>query len=143
MISDKSKHFLLGLTLGVFLSLVVFWALLHLPVKIQNEKEISFEQTIELIKSKEISEVNIGSSRIQLIAKDKNRYYAPLDASDTPREYILKAADESVTKINLLPKSSGLFLMGLINAVPFIILFGFLALFIVFYNKHLKRKVEK
>ena len=143
MISDKFKYFLLGLTLGVFLSLVGLWVLLHLPAPIQNVKEITFEQTIELIKSKEISEVNIKSSEVQLIAKDKKIYYTLLDASDAPREYILKATDESGTKVNLLPKSSGLFLIGLINAVPFIILIGFLALFIVFYNKHLKRKVEK
>jgi predicted small secreted protein len=110
MISDKSKHFLLGLTLGVFLSLVGVWAYWYLPAKIQNEKEISFEKTIELIKSKKISEVNVESSRVQLIAKDKNKYYTPLEEEDdAAHEAILRATDESGTKVILLPKSRGLF----------------------------------
>ncbi|MEO8073061.1 MAG: ATP-dependent zinc metalloprotease FtsH, partial [Acidobacteriota bacterium] len=44
-----------------------------------------------------------------------------------PREAILKAADESNTKVNLEPAASGMWWLILINMLPFLLLIGFLA----------------
>ena len=93
----------------------------------KNPQELSFDQILTRIRNKDVTEANLKQSQVEIVAKDGNKFYAPLDASDAPREALLKAADETGTKVNLEAASSGLFWIVLINALPFLLLIGFLA----------------
>ena len=109
MKSGESLIFFQGMAFGILLCLTAILAYLYLPAAFRKEREISFEQVITLIKSKKISEVNLKPAEVVVVDKDENKYFTPLDESDAPRESILKAADETATKVNLEPASSGLF----------------------------------
>ena len=92
-----------------------------------NPEKISFDQALTQTRNKEITELTVKQSQLELVDKNKKTFYTELDSSDAPREAILKAADESNTKVNLEPASSGWGWILLINALPFLLLIGFLA----------------
>ena len=92
-----------------------------------NPEKISFDAALTQTRNKEITEITVKQSQLELTDKNSKHYYAELDSSDAPREAILKAADESNTKVNLEPASSGWGWILLINALPFLLLIGFLA----------------
>lgn len=123
-LSSKAKQVLLWLMI-ISSALLFVWFLQGRQDK--NPQEKSFDQILTYIRNKEATEVNLKQSQVEIALKDGNKYYAPLDASDAPRESLLKAADETATKVNLEPASSGLFWIVLINALPFLLLIGFLA----------------
>ncbi|MBA3631609.1 MAG: ATP-dependent zinc metalloprotease FtsH [Acidobacteria bacterium] len=106
-------------------SLVFVWFLQ--TKQTSNPEEISFDRALTQLRNKEITEATIRQSQLELVDKNKQKLFAQLDASDAPREAILKAADESGTKVNLEPASSGWGWILLINALPFLLLIGFLA----------------
>ena len=63
-----------------------------------------------------------------MTSKSNNeKFTTRLDGSDSTRDQIYAAANETDTKINLEPASSGLWLIVLVNALPFLLLIGFLA----------------
>lgn len=92
-----------------------------------NPQEISYDRALTQIRNKEVTEVNIKQSQVEIVDKNQAKFYTALDSSDATREIILKAADETGTKVNLEPASSGLFWIILIQALPFLLLIGFLA----------------
>ncbi len=122
--SSKAKQFLLWLMI-ISGSLVFVWFLQ--TKQTSNPEEISFDRALTQLRNKEITEATIRQSQLELVDKNKQKLFAQLDASDAPREAILKAADESGTKVNLEPASSGWGWILLINALPFLLLIGFLA----------------
>ena len=93
----------------------------------KNPKEVSFDQVLTRTSNKDISELTLKQSQVDVVTKSGEKFYAPLDASDAPREQILVAAKESGAKINLEPASNGWGWILLINALPFLLLIGFLA----------------
>jgi cell division protease FtsH len=123
-LSSKAKQVLLWLMI-ISGALLFVWFLQGRQDK--NPQEKSFDQILTYIRNKEATEVNLKQSQVEIALKDGNKYFAQLDASDAPRESLLKAADETATKVNLEPASSGLFWIVLINALPFLLLIGFLA----------------
>ncbi|CAA9417399.1 MAG: Cell division protein FtsH [uncultured Pyrinomonadaceae bacterium] len=91
-------------------------------------KELSFDKATTLIKNKEASEVTVRQDTLELVSKANNeKFTAKLDSSDATREAILAAANETGTTIKLEPASTGWGWLLLINALPFLLLMGFLA----------------
>jgi len=90
-------------------------------------KELSFDQATTQIKNKDIKEVTIKQDTLELTSKSGEKMVARLDASDSTRDQIYKAADGTDTSIKLEAPSSGLGWLVLVNALPFILLMGFLA----------------
>ncbi len=93
----------------------------------KSPQELSFDKALTQIRNKDISELTLKQDVLELTNKNGEKFTAKLDASDAPRESILKAADESGTKVSLEPASSGWGWIVLINALPFLLLIGFLA----------------
>ena len=79
------------------------------------------------IKNKDIKEVTVKQDTLELTNKSDVKFTAKLDASDSTRDQIFAAAKETDTVIKLEPPSSGLGWLVLVNALPFILLMGFLA----------------
>lgn len=105
---------------------------------IQSEKgaapeEISFDQALTYIGNKDISQVSIKQGQIELQDKNKKKYFAKLDASDATRTVILDSVNKvnaeqaGSIKVELEEASSGWFWIVLLNALPFLLLIGFLA----------------
>src|SRR5437867_3799348 len=90
-------------------------------------KELSFDAAMTQIKNKDIKEVTVKQDTLELTNKSDVKFTAKLDASDSTRDQIFAAAKETDTVIKLEPASSGLGWLVLINALPFILLMGFLA----------------
>ncbi len=90
-------------------------------------QELSFDAAITQIKNKDIKEVTIKSDSLELTNQNDEKLTAKLDASDSARDQIHVAAAGTDTKINLEPASSGFGWLILINALPFLLLIGFLA----------------
>ena len=122
--SSKAKQVLLWfMIIGAVLS--VAWFLQGKQTG--NPEKISFDQALTQTRNKEITEITVKQSQLELVDKNKKQFYTELDSSDAPREAILKAADESNTKVNLEPAASGMWWLILINMLPFLLLIGFLA----------------
>lgn len=90
-------------------------------------QELSFDAALTQIRNKDIKEVTVGSDSLTLTDKSDAKLTAKLDASDATRSEILKAVEGTDTKVNLEQASSGLGWLVLINALPFLLLIGFLA----------------
>lgn len=91
------------------------------------EQELSFDVALTQIRNKDIKEVTVGSDSLTLTDKNDAKLTAKLDGSDATRDQIYKAAEGTDTKITLEQASSGLGWLVLINALPFLLLIGFLA----------------
>jgi cell division protease FtsH len=123
-LSSKAKQVLLWLLI-ISSALVFVW---YLQTKQTTPpKELSFDEAITQIKNKDIKEVTVKQDTLELINKSDEKLSARLDASDSTRDQIHAAAAGTDTKINLEPASSGFGWLLLINALPFILLMGFLA----------------
>ena len=122
--SSKAKQVLLWL---MIISTVLLFAWFLQSKQTNNPEKISFDQALTQTRNKEITEITVKQSQLELVDKNKKQFYTELDSSDAPREAILKAADESNTKVNLEPASNGWGWILLINALPFLLLIGFLA----------------
>ncbi len=92
-----------------------------------NPEKVSFDQALTRIRNKEITDATVKQAQLELVDKDKKTFYSELDSSDAARTVVLKALDESNTKYNLEQASNGWGWILLINALPFLLLIGFLA----------------
>ena len=90
-------------------------------------QELSFDTALTHIKNKDINEVTVKQDTLELVDKNDAKLSAKLDSSDSTRDQIYKAAEGTNTKISLEQASSGLGWLILINALPFLLLIGFLA----------------
>lgn len=90
-------------------------------------QELSFDAALTQIKNKDIKELTVKQDSLEMVDKSDARLSAKLDASDSTRDQIYAAANETGTKINLEPQSTGWGWIFLIQALPFLLLFGFLA----------------
>lgn len=95
----------------------------------KNPQEISFDKALTYLKNKDVNEAVIRQDTLELTTKNNNeKFTAKLDSSDSTRDQIYAAAKDSPeTKITLEPASSGWGWILLINALPFLLLIGFLA----------------
>lgn len=97
-----------------------------------NPQKLSLDQVKTRIDNKEIKEILFKQSQIEMLDANGNKLYADL-GSDATRESLIKAIDEfnrannNSLKWDEEPQSSGLFWIILIQALPFLLLIGFLA----------------
>ena len=93
----------------------------------KNPQELSFDTALTQIKNKDIKEAVIKQDLLELTNKSGEKLTAKLDSNDATRKEIYDAAKETGTTINLEPASQGWGWLVLINALPFLLLIGFLA----------------
>ncbi|MBX3292986.1 MAG: ATP-dependent zinc metalloprotease FtsH [Acidobacteria bacterium] len=89
-------------------------------------KELSFDAALTQIKNKDIKEATIKSDSLELVNQGDVKMTAKLDSSDSTRDQIYAAATDTDTVIKLEPASSGFGWLILVNALPFLLLMGFL-----------------
>jgi cell division protease FtsH len=123
-LSSKGKQILLWLMI-ISSVLFVVWFLNARQAK--PATELSFDKAITQIKNKDIKEITVNQDTLELVDKNDVKSVARLDASDSTRDYIQKAAEGTDTKINLTQPSSGLGWILIVQALPFVLLIGFLA----------------
>ena len=90
-------------------------------------KELSFDAALTQIKNKDIKQITVKQDSLELVNQNNDKLTARLDASDSTRDQIYAAASATETEIKLEPPSTGLGWLVLINALPFLLLIGFLA----------------
>ena len=123
--SSKAKQVLLWLMI-ISSALIFVWFLQS--DKGEAPKEISFNEAKTYITNKDISKILIKQDKVELEDNNKKKYFTTLDSSDAPREAILNAAETAGTnEVKIEPTSSGWFWLVLLNALPFLLLIGFLA----------------
>jgi cell division protease FtsH len=95
-------------------------------------KELSFDAALTQTRNKDIKEITVKQDSLELVNKSDVKFVARLDSSDSSRDQIHAAAKDPVTgeyhtQVKLEPASQGYGWLILINALPFILLMGFLA----------------
>lgn len=114
----------------ISVALVLVWYLQSKQQK--NPQDITLSTLITRIRNKEIKEATIKSSQIDVVDKGEGRYTAAI-GSDATREAIIKEinsvneASPETIKWSDEAASSGWGWLILINALPFLLLIGFLA----------------
>lgn len=93
----------------------------------KNPQELSFDQAITQIKNKDTKEITVRQDVLELLSKNDEKFTAKIDSSDAARADVLATAKEAGTTVKLEPASSGWGWLVLINALPFLLLIGFLA----------------
>ncbi|HQU82332.1 MAG TPA: ATP-dependent zinc metalloprotease FtsH [Pyrinomonadaceae bacterium] len=127
--SSKAKQVLLWLMI-ISSALLFVWFLQSKQTK--NPAEWTVDQTVTRIKNKEVKEVLFKASQADLVDANGNKFFTTI-GSDATRELLLKetgAVNESnpnYIKITDEAQSSGWGWLVLINALPFLLLIGFLA----------------
>ncbi len=112
-------------------AMVLVWALQSRQGK--SATELSYDEALTRIRNKDVAEAQIKSDSLELVSKDREKFVTKLDASDATRTSLLGAIDEvnkaqpNSIKTTLEQPSSSIGLMLLINALPFLLLIGFLA----------------
>lgn len=128
--SSKAKQVLLWLMI-ISSAMLFVWFLQNKERK--NPQELSLDQINTRIENKEIKEVFFKQSQIEVTDQNGNKFFAYL-GSDATRESLIKDIKEfnknntsAQIKYNEEPASSGWGWLVLINALPFLLLIGFLA----------------
>jgi len=123
-LSSKAKQVLLWLMI-ISSAMLFVWFLQGRQQK--NPQDLSFDKALTFISNKEINSVTVRQDTMELTTKGNEKFTVKLDASDSTRDQIYAAAKGTETKIDLEPASSGWGWLVLINALPFLLLIGFLA----------------
>ena len=90
-------------------------------------KELSFDAALTQIRNKDIKEVTVkADNTLELVNKSDVKLSARLDGSDSAKDQIHAAVAGTDTVVNLETPSSGLGWLVLVNALPFLLLMGFL-----------------
>ena len=124
--SSKAKQVLLWLMI-ISSAMLFVWFLQSKQTK--PPQDLSFDAALTQIKNKDIKEAIIKQDSLELTNKNNpsEKFNVKLDSGDATRTAILAAAAETGTEIRLEPASSGWGWIVLINALPFLLLIGFLA----------------
>ena len=110
----------------LFLSVVVTFAWFLRPARPNEPKDVTYDQAIALIKTKEVSEVLIKADSLELVDKNRNKFYTKLDGSNATRNLLLSTIDEinkensGLINVNLEQRKEGNLIFFLINALPFL-----------------------
>jgi cell division protease FtsH len=129
-LSSKAKQVLLWL---MIISSALLFVYFLQSKQTGSPKELSLDQVITRIENKDVKEASFKQSQIEIVDGSGNKFYANL-GSDPTRESLLGVIKEfnktnvsSPIKYNEEPQSSGWGWLLLINALPFLLLMGFLA----------------
>lgn len=96
---------------AVFFAVIFISVWFVSPAKTSLVKELTFDQSITRIKNREVGQISIRGDKFVFEDKFRNRFFTKLDDTDESRLTILKAADESGTKISLEPASGCRFIL--------------------------------
>ncbi|HEY0049031.1 MAG TPA: ATP-dependent zinc metalloprotease FtsH, partial [Pyrinomonadaceae bacterium] len=123
--SSKAKQILLWLMI-ISSALLFVWFIQRTQTK--NPQELSFDQAITRIEQKEVGEIFIKQDSVELTdkANPNNKFFTKLDTTDAPRESLLATAKTAGAVVKFEPVSSNYFWIILIQALPFLLLVGFL-----------------
>lgn len=128
--SSKAKQVLLWLMI-ISGALVVVWFLQS--KKTTNPQELSLDQVNTRIENKDVKEAAFKQNQIEIVDAAGNKFFANV-GSDPTRESLMSTIKEynkvnqsAPIKYNEEPQSSGWGWLILIQALPFILLIGFLA----------------
>lgn len=128
--SSKAKQVLLWLMI-ISSAMLFVWFLQSKQTK--SPEELSLDQVVTRIDNKQVKEANFKQSQVEITDNDGKKYFANL-GSDPTRESLLgtikeynKVNSSAPIKYNEEPVSSGWGWIVLIQALPFLLLIGFLA----------------
>jgi len=93
----------------------------------KNPQELSFDKGLTYIKNKDVTKAVIRQDLLELTTKSGEKFTSKLDDKGETRKQIYDAAAGTDTQIDLEPASTGYVWILLINALPFLLLIGFLA----------------
>jgi len=98
----------------------------------KSATELSFDKVLTQIRNKDINKILVKQDSLELTNKSNEKFVTKLDASDASRKILLDAVDDinkenpGLIETNLEQASSGIFWVVLMNALPFLLLVGFL-----------------
>ncbi len=128
--SSKAKQVLLWLMI-ISSAMLFVWFLQSKQTK--SPEELSLDQVVTRIDNKQVKEINFKQSQVELTDTENKKFFASV-GSDATRESLLgtikeynKTNTSAPIKYNEEPSSSGWGWIVLINALPFLLLIGFLA----------------
>ncbi len=128
--SSKAKQVLLWLMI-ISSAMLFVWFLQSKQTK--PPEELSLDQVVTRIDNKQVKEINFKQSQVELTDTEGKKFFASV-GSDATRESMLGTIKEynkintsAPIKYNEEPTSSGWGWIVLINALPFLLLIGFLA----------------
>ncbi len=122
--SSKAKQVLLWLMI-ISSAMLFVWFLQG--NKNKPSQEVSFDRALTLISNKEVSSIVVRADTLELTTKGNEKFPVKIDGSDSTRDQIYAAAKNTETKIELESASTGWGWIVLLNALPFLLLIGFLA----------------
>lgn len=148
--NNSRKIFIQGVLTGILLCFLGAGAYFYGPSMIPQKApkaELSFDDALTKIKSKNIRNIDIRSESMELTGTDGDIYIVNLDASDATRNEILNIAKDSGTSIKLEPASSGYGWIMLIQFLPIVFLglafVATLSLGILAYKALFNKRVDK
>ena len=126
--SSKAKQILLWV---LIISSAVLFVYVIQRTQGKSPSEITIDQAVTRIRNKEVKEAYFRTSQVELTDNNNNKYFVNY-GSEVMRETINKPIDEinlaapSSIKVTEEPTSSNMWLYVLVNALPFLLLVGFL-----------------
>jgi ATP-dependent Zn protease len=141
----KSNRIITAAGFLLFLSIVLISVWFLSPAKTPQPKELSLEQIVILIGSKQVKEVGFRRSQAEIVDMNGNKFAAIVDTDQT-RESLFEAIKEynkinsgAPIKYSEEPASGGWGWIVLINTVPFFIMWGLTLAVIVYAVRTLSR----
>ncbi|MGI8670947.1 MAG: ATP-dependent zinc metalloprotease FtsH [Aridibacter sp.] len=128
--NSKAKQ---GLLWVVIISSALMFVWFLQSKQTANPEEISFDKALTYIQNKDISAAFIKQGQLELEDKNGKKYITAIDGSDSTKDVIyaninkINAEKPNSIKTEMEQASSGWFWIVLLNALPFLLLIGFLA----------------
>ena len=128
-LSSKAKQILLWLMIISSAFLFVYFIQ---RTQSKNPQDLSYDKALTEIRNKEINEATVKSDSIELTDKSGNKFTTKLDGGDASKQMLLAAIDDvnknapNSIKTNLEQQTTSFFWIMLIQALPFLLLVGFL-----------------
>ncbi|MGI8469760.1 MAG: ATP-dependent zinc metalloprotease FtsH [Pyrinomonadaceae bacterium] len=127
--SSKAKQILLWLMIISSAFLFVYFIQ---RTQSKNPQELSYDQALTRIRNKDINEATVKGDTIELTDKTGNKFTVKYDGSDASKQLIYGTVDDinktapGSIKLNIEQQTTGYFWILLIQALPFLLLVGFL-----------------
>ena len=93
-IKQKLTHAILGFIVGNAILLSAYFGFNYLTYNQPGGQKISFDQTLDTIKNKEIKKVHIKSNLVQLTLKNGKKFHSSIDESGETYERLLALLQE-------------------------------------------------
>jgi cell division protease FtsH len=92
----------------------------------KNAAELPYDQVIAKIQAKEIKEMFVKQTQIDLTDSGGNKFFTPIDANNfETKHYLMNLGKDNSVSVKTEASSSGFLLTALITWAPFLLLIGF------------------